>query len=136
MNIKDIKKISKNETEEKKRFNYILKGILIAIIITIIMLLIFSIVLASTNINESAMIPIISTITAISIVIGGITSTRKLEKNGMIIGAITGLIYITILYIFSSIVTENFSINLPSIILICASIVAGMIGGIIGINLK
>lgn len=138
MNIKELKNLSSKETDGKNKntITYIVKGTITSIIITLIMLLIFSVILANTNINEETMFPIITTITAISIVIGGIVSTKNIEKKGIIIGAITGLFYIITIYLCSSIIVENFAVNLYSIILISASIVAGMFGGIIGVNLK
>ena len=41
-----------------------------------------------------------------------------------------------LLYIISSIVQTGFSLNMYSIVMIIASIIAGMIGGIMGVNIK
>ena len=60
----------------------------------------------------------------------------KLKKQGMLNGGIVGFIYILSIYIISSIWLSNFSIDLESIIMIIVSIITGMIGGIIGINIK
>ena len=55
----------------------IFKGVGISIILTLILLLIFSIVLAYTNVSESTIIPVIIIITAISILFGSSISTVK-----------------------------------------------------------
>lgn len=113
---------------------YIGKGIVISILFTIILLGIFSIVLAKTDIPESTMTPVIITITALSIFIGGIICGKNISNKGIINGGLVGLIYMSILYIVSSLANGDFSLNLNSVILIASAILAGMIGGIIGVN--
>ena len=75
-------------------------------------------------------------ISALSILIGSIISVSKIAKKGMLNGAIVGGVYIVIIYLLSSIINLNFDINSNSIILIAFSMVAGMLGGVIGVNIK
>ena len=113
----------------------IIKGIVISFILTLISVFIFSIVLTYTNTPESTIFPVIAFITAISILIGSSVSTIKINKRGIINGGAIGLIYILILYLLSSIITTGFMVNLNTIILIAAATLAGMIGGIVGVNI-
>lgn len=138
MNIKEITKITSldNNIKEKSKFIDVLKGSIIAIVITLISLVIFSTVLANTNINENTIIPVIIAVTAISILIGSIISVSKISKKGLLNGALVGLIYIAIIYLLSSMVNGNFSFDFNSLIIIISAIIAGMFGGIIGVNLK
>lgn len=138
MNVKDITKnmVSERKTKEDSNFVRIIKGSILSIILTIICLLIFSLILAYTNIPEKTMIPVITAVTAISILAGSIISVSKIEKKGIINGALVGLIYILTIYIISSIAKGNFGITINSIILIAPAIIAGMLGGIIGVNIK
>ena len=138
MNVKDITKnmVSERKTKEDSNFVRIIKGSILSIILTIICLLIFSLILAYTNIPEKTMIPVITAVTAISILAGSIISVSKIEKKGIINGALVGLIYILTIYIISSIAKGNFGITINSIILIESAIIAGMLGGIIGVNIK
>ena len=114
----------------------IIKGIVISFILTLISVFIFSIVLTYTNTPESTIFPVIAFITAISILIGSSVSTIKINKRGIIKGGAIGLIYILILYLLSSIITTGFMVNLNTIILIAAATLAGMVGGIVGVNIK
>ncbi len=114
----------------------IIKGIAISFILTLISVFIFSVVLTYTNTPESTIFPVIAFITAISILIGSSISTIKINKRGIINGGAIGLIYILILYLLSSIITTGFMVNLNTIILIAAATLAGMIGGIVGVNIK
>lgn len=138
MNVKDITKnmVSERKTKEDSNFVRIIKGSILSIILTIICLLIFSLILAYTNIPEKTMISVITAVTAISILAGSIISVSKIEKKGIINGALVGLIYILTIYIISSIAKGNFGITINSIILIASAIIAGMLGGIIGVNIK
>ena len=123
------------DTEMKANIIRIIKGSITAIVITLILLFIFSIILTYTSIKESAMSPVVIIITAVSILIGSSISTLKIKKMGLVNGALVGLIYILTIYVISSITGLGFALQLQTIIMMLAAIGAGMIGGIIGVNL-
>ena len=120
------------KTENK--FISIIKGVVISFLFTIILLTIFAILLVFTDLTESTIKPVIITVTGISILVGSSFGTKKLKKNGLVNGAIIGCTYIFIIYIISSILNGNFSVNLISLIMIVVGILGGILGGIIGIN--
>ena len=126
-------KVSENNSNNVIR---ILKGSIIAMAVTIILLIIFAALLTYTNINENTMPTVIIIITALSILIGSQIATLKIKKNGIINGALVGLIYVAFLYILSGVITKNFSLNNYSIIMIATSLLVGGVGGIIGVNRK
>ncbi|HCC03654.1 MAG TPA: TIGR04086 family membrane protein [Clostridiales bacterium] len=112
----------------------ILRGIFISFLFTLCMLIIYSVLLVYTNLSEQTIRPVIITITGVSILIGSSLGTRKLHKNGMISGGIIGASYILLLYLISSIVSSNFSINWVSVIMIIVGLIGGVFGGIVGVN--
>lgn len=114
----------------------ILKGVGISLITTVILLIIFSIILTYTNIQESVINPVIMIITAISILLGSSLGSIKIKKNGLINGGIIGAIYIVSIYLISSLLNWRFTLNVQSIIMIVIAIVFGVLGGIIGVNRK
>ena len=124
------------QVNENKTLINILKGVGISLIATVIMLIIFSIILTYTNIQESTINPVIMIITAISILIGSSLGNIKIKKNGLINGGLIGGIYIIIIYLISSILNWRFSLNLQSVIMIVTAVVFGILGGIIGVNRK
>lgn len=144
MEVKKISKLAKinnmpkdeNSKESKKDIVIILKGSIIALILTIIMLTIYAAILSYTNISEDSMTLVILVIAGLSIIIDSSIANIKLKRKGIINGALIGLIYILIIYILSSVITGVFNLNSNSIIMIIVSIVTGMIGGIIGVNMK
>lgn len=126
--------LDKNETKEN--LIRVIKGSGIALGITILLLFIFAILLTYTNIQENTMIPVVIIITVVSILIGSSLSTLRIKKNGLLNGTLVGVIYILLIYIISSLTGSGFSLNIMSIIMLVSSIIAGMIGGIIGVNLN
>ncbi len=112
------------------------KGIIIAFITTFILLFLFSILLTYTNLPEAAIAPTIIVASAISILIGSSLATLKIKKNGLINGGIIGGIYICTIYLISSILNTGFALNISSIIMILICIFAGILGGIVGVNIK
>ena len=126
-------KVSENNSSKLVK---ILKGSAISILTTLVFLIIFAALLTYTNINENAMPTVIIIVTALSILIGSEISASMIKKNGILNGTLVGIIYIVLLYLISSVVTRNFSLNKYSIIMIATSIIIGGIGGIIGVNKK
>ena len=124
------------EENISRNYIYILKGVIISIIFTLVFLFIFSVLLTYTNISEKFTNPTIIVITAISILIGSSIGNIKVKKNGLLNGALIGGIYLILIYIISSIINNNFLITKESIIMIIAGMIFGMIGGIIGVNKK
>jgi len=114
--------------ENNKPIFSIMKGTLIAFLCTLIALIIFSILLVYTDISEELIKPVIITVTGISILIGSSIATKKLKKNGLLNGAIIGILYILIIYLISSILNSNFAINLVSLIMIGIGLVGGVLG--------
>ena len=112
----------------------IIKGSIISIVITLIALVIFAAILTYTSIAESTIPTVTIIITIISILIGRSLCMSTVKKNGITNGMLIGLIYIGFIYIVSSIIEGNFALNLKSMIMIVCAIIAGAVGGIIGVN--
>ena len=112
----------------------IVKGSLLAIIVSVIFLIIFAVLLTYTNLSENSITPVVLAIVGLSILMGSYLSTKKIQQNGILNGAIVGIIYMLILYIVSSVIFMDFSFSASSLIMIGCGMIAGIIGGIIGVN--
>lgn len=119
---------SLDKIEKNNNVIIIVKGYIYAIILSLIFLLIYSIILTNTNIQENTIKPVIITIVSISLLIGSSASTIKLKKNGIVVGLAIGIIYFLTLYFISSIVVSSFRFNLNSAILISCGTILGVIG--------
>lgn len=112
----------------------IIKGTLISIILTLVLLFIFAIVLTYTQVSESIIPAAIIVITAISLLIGSTIANKKMKRNGILNGGIIGAIYLLTIYIVSSAISGSFSMGWKSIIMVIIGMVFGIIGGVIGVN--
>ena len=128
---KKIEDISKDKSSIK-----IIKGTAISIVLSLILLTFYATLLSYTSVSENTMVPVIITITGISILIGSSISSIHIKKQGLLNGALVGLIYMLALYILSSIIFSSFVLNVNSIIMIIVGVVTGMVGGVIGVNMK
>ena len=121
---------------ENKVIKNVIKGTIISIVTTLLLFLVFAAILTYTNISETTIFPVIVVITGISILLGSSLGNIKIRKNGLLNGGLIGLIYMLVLYFISSCFIGDFSLNSNSFILIIAAIFAGMLGGIIGVNIS
>ena len=119
-----------------KRMIIILRNIFISYVISILLLMVYAFLLAYTNVPEST-IPISTfVISLISVFLCSSLSMISIRENGLVNGAIIGFVYVLIIYLLSSIFSVGFTIN-GNVLLICfLNVIIGMIGGIIGVNIK
>ena len=110
--------------------NNIAKGVGIALLTTLVLLMIFATILTYTEVSETIINPVIIVVTAISILIGSSIGNIKIKKNGLLNGALIGGIYIITIYLISSILNWKFTLEIQSIIMIIIGMIFGILGGI------
>ena len=128
--------MNQTQIKEENMIINVLKGAGISLLMTVILLIIFSLLLTYTNIQENVINPVIIMITAVSILIGSSIGIGKMKKDGLINGAIVGVVYMIVIYLISSILNWEFKLNIQSIIMIGIGIAFGILGGVIGVNRK
>lgn len=121
--------------EKTKNIKIITKSVFFSYLITLILILIYSIVLAYTNVSETTIPTCLFIIGMISVFISSSLAVIKIKQNGLKNGGIIGLLYVIILYLLSSFSEAGFMLTKYSILTIVFYILLGMIGGIIGVNL-
>lgn len=122
--------------KENSKFILFTKGIVISISITLVMILLLSIILSTSNIKESVIIPSVIFITSFSILIASFIITKKLDEKGIVYGSLLGVCYMFLIYMVSSIINFKFSLSINSFIMIAIGVFGGSVGGILGVNLK
>lgn len=120
----------------KKNGTAILKGELIAFIINILGLVIMSLIMTYSSISDTNIPTLVIAVNTLAILIGSSIATIKLEKKGILNGLIIGMLYMIIYLIISLIFAGNINFSSKTILLIILGIIAGGIGGIIGVNLN
>lgn len=112
----------------------IFKGLIWAVLFTIIALSLFSILLVNTNLSEQTIEPVILVVTGVAIIFGSSMGTKGIKTKGVVKGGLIGTLYIFSLYLLSSIAKNDFSLNGGAIIMFFIGILGGTIGGVIGMN--
>lgn len=121
--------------EGMNKVKTIAKGVLLGYIITIISLIIYSAILAYTNVSEKSIPLVLFIIGLASVFVASSLTVIKIKKSGLKNGGLIGLCYVMILYVLSSFYGVGFSLTKYSILTIILYIFLGMFGGIVGVNL-
>lgn len=117
----------------KKYVKPVLTGVGFGLAVSIVLLLLFSVVVSSSNVPHS----IINVLTFISMILGsfvsGFVTARIIRKNGLVMGLVTGICTFLILIICSLfVVPESFSILV--FVKGIVTILCACFGGVLGVN--
>lgn len=126
----------KSAMNEHANLFMVVKGIVISYLITIPVFMVLAFILTNTDFPEKFLSPAVMIATVISVLVAGSTATQNVRSGGWLNGSLVGAAYMLILYLASSLVFRDFSINMSVITMFVIGILAGAIGGILGINVK
>ena len=119
-----------------KKIKSILLGIICSFTCTVLLLIFFSLFFVNNNINESFISIFIVVFFSVSILCGAVITTRKIKSKGAFYGFVMSVMYIILLYGISSLYMGDFSLQKTSIYMITSGSLLGILGGIIGVNIK
>jgi len=125
---------TKSISKENVIFDF-LKGIIISILLSLILVVIFALCLKWFDISEKTIVPVTFAIKYISVIVGSLFATNG-ESKGLIKGALFGLIYICSSFLVFSLLSNSFSFDLTTLLDIVSSVLLGAIVGIIRVNKK
>ena len=123
----------------KKEINYpitLLKGIVFSFFITVILIITFALILTYTSLADGVIPVVNSIIMILSIALGSIYISVKLNKLGWLNGALTGLLYIFLLIVIGKMFMDNFKVDVFILFRVIIALITGAVGGMIGINLR
>ncbi|SNS33989.1 putative membrane protein, TIGR04086 family [Anaerovirgula multivorans] len=112
------------------------KGLIRGYIVSLIMFLISAVIITYTRIGEGIIPILTSIIMVLSIAYAAIYVAIHIKKRGWFHGAAIGLIYILLLMLLSKIFITDYVIDRVVYYRIGISMITGVIGGMIGINMK
>jgi putative membrane protein (TIGR04086 family) len=110
-------------------------GILGAFIISILLLAAFSALMTAKDMPSAAVMPFACIAISAGALCGGFMASRLYRSRGLMMGAVTGLLFFIILYITGAIMHQA-DLNTLLLLKIVLSAVFGAVGGIVGVNLK
>ncbi len=133
-----MKNNKKGNNDEKQNDSIVslTKGVIFSYLITAIVFIVYGILLTYTETTEKNIQIVVMITTVLSVLIGGIISSKGVSKRGLMFGMLVGIIYSIIMIMISFCVLPTIKITSKMIMIIILSISAGGIGGIIGINSK
>ena len=115
---------------------YALKNVFFSFLGTIILLFIGAVAATYLTASETAISLTVAVITAACIMWGGFRSSRHFGRQGLICGALSGLLYVVLLYFIGSLVLGRISFNVATALSMLIGIGCGAIGGIVGVNTR
>ena len=129
-------RIVKTEKQYKPSILLFIKAMVFSIAITLVIFSMFSLFLVYTSFPEDYIYPAIITTMIISIILTSASLTVNHRTRGWLNGGVVGLLYIILIYIISGVAFGDFSISYRTLSLMAIGTITGIVGGIIGINLK
>jgi len=108
-------------------------GIIGGLIISILLLGIISFVFTMQDIPQSAVILFAFFSVCGGAFMGGFFASHKYKNKGLMIGALTGLLFFLILYI-TGVVMNQINVGSLAVLKLVLSVVFGAIGGVVGVN--
>lgn len=112
-----------------------LKNLVISFLFCMLLLYIFSCLLTYTNIKDTMLGIFVNIAVIFSSILGSFFTCRKIKEKGIMYGGIFGLLYITIIYALHSICFLEMAWNINVLTYYITSILSGIIGGILGVNM-
>lgn len=113
----------------------IVRSSLFAIILSILLVMAFAIIAKFANIAENVIEPVNIAIKILSVAVGCLIGVRHNSK-GLVKGLIIGVLYAAMTYLVFASVSGDFSKNPMTVYDIIACVAAGVLAGILAVNVK
>ncbi len=114
----------------------LLKGLITSVIITFAAILLLSLIITYTPLNEAYADTAVAVITYIAIIAGGFSAAKGTAGRGWLTGMISALLYILLMWIVSGATKGNMQFDTSTALNILISLLCGAFGGIVGINVS
>jgi putative membrane protein (TIGR04086 family) len=122
----------KSRVIENFGFFSLLKGTVYAYVITIPFFIFFALILTYMDFPEKYIVLAVMITTIGSILFASRMLARSIKKKAWFNGGLIGFFYMLLLYLVSSIVFKDFSLDRYVLIMVLIGVLAGAIGGILG----
>ncbi len=111
----------------------IVKGVVFAILISMILIIVLAVIIRFTNIPDKAIMPINQIVKVISIFLGTLIALKGSSK-GLIKGLIIGALFSILSYFIFSILSKTLTVGVTTITDLLFSSIIGMLSGLIVVN--
>lgn len=114
--------------------NYLMSFAL-SFVITLVGIGVTSCIFAYTNIADIHLQSFVFGVILLSVLIGATVLSKNLRQKGLIMGGLFGLMYCLVIFLSSAIAYTGFFFSNTLLIYLFISVLAGVIGGVIGVNI-
>ncbi|NLZ48549.1 MAG: TIGR04086 family membrane protein [Clostridiales bacterium] len=121
--------------EQRAFFTKVSMGVFRAVLITIVLLVVFSIIMTFKEVSTQFISVYYVVATCLSVVYGAIYSARKNNRNGWLVGILVAVLYMSLIYILSALLFKNFSFGTTELLRLLIAILVGALSGMLGINI-
>lgn len=112
----------------------LLKGVFLALIFSLIMLLVIALALYLTELPEKAGLYLVYAVSIVAILWGSAYTARKMGTRGWLNGGITGLIYVLLMLGGGLIIGGDMTIGWNLAVKLFLGFIFGAVGGMWGVN--
>ncbi len=112
----------------------IVKGVGLALACSFLSTLIFACILRASSLPDKAIYPVNQTLKVVFVLLAGILFVRG--EKGWLKGGAIGLLYTALSYLTFSAIGGDFSLSWLILIELALALFAGVLGGVIGVNLR
>lgn len=109
--------------------------LMISFLVTVVGISVSSAIFAYTNINDRHLQTFVFGTILLAVLVGAMILSKKTKKKGLIFGGIFGIVYCLIIYLSSAIAYTGFFVSNTLLLYLLISFLAGIVGGIIGVNI-
>lgn len=121
--------------ENQKYFKNIIKGVMISIILTMLLLLILSFIMMIFELSEGNYNLIFGIVSSISLAVGAVIAAKYNQSKGWLTGLTIGLIFFIFLLFLSSLINGGFSLEKQEFYRLLINLSIGTVAGMLGVNL-
>ena len=117
-------------------FRKIFIGSAVSLAISVLFMCVLAVFVFFLNVSDHTTTMLIFALSALAVFLGALLLAKNIPSRGLINGLILALIYFLVLSSVSFAVTGEISLNSTNLFRFLATLFAGMLGGILGINGK
>ncbi|MCH5188820.1 MAG: TIGR04086 family membrane protein [Oscillospiraceae bacterium] len=111
-------------------------NLMTAYAVTVVLVMLFALVLCYSDISEEWISRGARLITLFSVALAGALCAKSGKRGGWLIGGVSGILYMIVLYALGYMIFGEIELSAASMLRVVYGLLAGIVGGIIGINMK
>ena len=114
----------------------IFKALVVALGLSLVLTGIFSVFVYFINMSERTVSVVIFVLSAVSVLFGAYILARKISEKGLLNGFVLSVFYLSVIFLISLAANGNVSFESGNVLRIIGCVLSGMLGGVLGINMK